>query len=68
MLNWFYQLVLSVLTRILSWFGLSWGKDLKDAVDAVEAVQTASTDEPPVSEPSVEAYSADAAGLAPVAE
>lgn len=68
MLNWFYQLVLSFITRVLSWFGLSWGKELQEAAEVVEAVQAqAKSDDVPASDPAVEAYSS-ASSLAPVTE
>jgi hypothetical protein len=67
MLAWFYQLVLSVVTRILSWFGLSWGKDIQEALEnAVEVLDAAKSDEPQEVAQAVEAYSAESA-LAPVA-
>ena len=39
MLGWIYQLLLSFVSRILSWFGVSFGaKELGEAVEAVESV------------------------------
>ena len=39
MLGWIYQLLLSFVSRILSWFGVSFGaKELVEAVEAVESV------------------------------
>jgi len=74
MLNWFYQLVLSFITRVLSWFGLSFGKEIQEALEVAEAVETIQTagaagksDDIPASEPAIEAYSS-ASSLAPVAE
>ena len=67
MLNWFYQMVLSVITRILSWFGLSFGKEIQEAlVNAVDVLDAAKSDEPQEKEQAVEAYAAESA-LAPVA-
>ena len=68
MLNWFYQFVLSAITRILSWFGLSFGKVLEDTVEAVQVIQSAHaapSDEPHEKEHAVEAYSSESA-MAPL--
>ena len=41
MLGWIYQLLLSFVSRILSWFGVSFGaKELGEAVEAVESVES----------------------------
>lgn len=67
MLTWFYQLVLSVITRILSWFGLSWGKDVQEAVEgAAHVLDATKSDEPQEAAQAVEAYSSESA-LAPIA-
>jgi hypothetical protein len=67
MLTWFYQMVLSFITRILSWFGLSWGKEVQEAVEgAMEVLDATKSDEPQEKEHAVEAYMAESA-MAPVA-
>lgn len=63
MLSWVYQLLLSFVTRVLSWFGVSFGpKEVAEAVDAVEAVALSQQkDEPqePLNQQGPVAYSAE---------
>ena len=56
MLSWLYQLLMSFVTRVLSWFGVSFGA--KEVADAVQALQLGGkSDEPQEAQQGVEAYS-----------
>lgn len=43
MFSWIYQLLLSFVARVLSWFGLSFSaKEIQDVTETVQSVQSVS--------------------------
>lgn len=59
MFSWLYQLLLSFVARVLSWFGVSFGaNDVSDVVEVVQTLQERKgSDEPQEVQQGVEAYS-----------
>ena len=59
MLSWLYQLLMSFVARVLSWFGVSFGaKEVSDVAEVVQVLQHAGkSDEPQEAHQGVEAYS-----------
>lgn len=59
MLSWLYQLLMSFVARVLSWFGVSFGaKEVSDVANTVQALQQGGkSDEPQEAQQGVEAYS-----------
>ena len=63
MFSWIYQLLLSFVARVLSWFGISFSpKEVSEVSEAIQVAQKAVSDEPQAPEESQgpQPYSAEA--------
>ena len=63
MFSWLYQLLLSFVARVLSWFGVSFSaKEVSEVSEAIQVTQKAVSDEPqrPEESKGPQPYSAEA--------